>query len=215
MANSYNYEPDPNERVMWESDYIALKAEEKRKAEYERINKARQDEINRELHKEQLKIKDQIVYDEDLAAEICERISAGELLINICKDSHMPTVRRCSLWLKQNQDFQTLYNIAISDRLIIFEEEVIAIADDAARDMKEITKSGKTVKVQDADVIARAKLRVEVRFRHLKAGKPSKWGDTSTLITKSEDDMIADMPLDELEKKIADLEIKDRVIKSV
>ena len=39
-------------------------------------------------------------YDEDLAQEICERISAGELLIEICNELHMPTVRRCNQWLK-------------------------------------------------------------------------------------------------------------------
>lgn len=206
---------DPNATVMWEEDWLRLQAEKKRQAEFDRVNKAKEDAINRELHKEQLKVKDKIEYSEELATEICERISAGELLINICKDSHMPTVRRCSMWLKNESDFQALYNMAIADRLTIFEEEVISIADDAARDMKEIQKGGKTIKVQDAEVIARAKLRVEVRFRHLKAGRPQKWGETSTLITKSEDENIADMPLDELEKKIAELEHKDRVVKSI
>jgi len=178
---------DPGPTVMWEEDYERLKKQQKLDAEIERQRKAKQDAIDRELYKENQKIKDQIDYTEELATEICERISAGELLINICKDSHMPTVRRCSAWLKTEADFQALYNMAIADRLTIFEEEVISIADDAARDMKEIIKSGKTIKVQDADVIARAKLRVEVRFRHLKAGRPGKWGDSTTLITKSED----------------------------
>jgi|GEM_PF-3359984 hypothetical protein len=206
---------DPGPTVMWEEDYERLKKQQKLDAEIERQRKAKQDAIDRELYKENQKIKDQIDYTEELATEICERISAGELLINICKDSHMPTVRRCSAWLKTEADFQALYNMAIADRLTIFEEEVISIADDAARDMKEIIKSGKTIKVQDADVIARAKLRVEVRFRHLKAGRPGKWGDSTTLITKSEDENIADMPLPELEKKIAELELKDRVVKAV
>jgi hypothetical protein len=203
------------ERVVWTGDWERQKQQERAKAEQDRIAKAKQDEINRELYKEQLKIKDKIDFSEELAIEICERISAGELLINVCKDSHMPTVRRCSQWLKQHSEFSALYNEAISDRLIIFEEEVISIADDAARDMKEITKSGKQIKVQDAEVIARAKLRVEVRFRHLKAGRPQKWGDSTTIIAKNEEDSIGDMSLQDLEKKIADLEFKDRIVKSV
>ena len=32
-----------------------------------------------------------------------------------------------------------------------------------------------------------AKLRIEVRFRHLKALRPQRWGDSTTLITKSDD----------------------------
>jgi hypothetical protein len=93
---------------------------------------------------------------------------------------------------------------------------VIAIADDAARDFKEIVKNGKTIKTIDAEVIARAKLRVDVRFRHLKAGRPQKWGDTSTLITKNEDEAAIDaMTTEEMDKKIAELELKDNVIKVV
>jgi hypothetical protein len=211
MSNSYIPADAP---AMLVEDYERMKAEEKRKAEIDRIHKAKQDEINRELHKEQLKVKDKIEYSEELATEICERISAGELLINICKDSHMPTVRRCNSWLKANGDFAAVYQNAISDRLSIFEEEVISIADDATRDFKEIIKSGKTIKTQDAEVIARAKLRVDVRFRHLKAGRPKKWGETSTLITKSEEDDMAEMSLDDLEKKIADLEVKASAVKA-
>jgi hypothetical protein len=206
---------DANEQVYWEEDWERVKAQKKIDLEHERANKEKQDEINREIYKEQLKVKDAINYSESLSLEICERISAGELLINICRDSHMPTVRRCSMWLKNNTDFAALYQISIADRLTIFEEEVISIADDAANDMKTITKSGKSIKVQDAEVIARAKLRVEVRFRHLKAGRPTKWGDSTTLITKTEEDSIADMSLPELEKKIADLELKSSVVKAV
>jgi hypothetical protein len=215
MSSNPLHDISTGETVMWEEDYERLKKQQKMDAAIERSNKEKADAIARELYKEQLKIKDKIEYTEELATEICERISAGELLINICRDSHMPTVRRCSAWLKSEVDFQALYNMAIADRLTIFEEEVISIADDAARDMKEIQKSGKTIRVQDAEVIARAKLRVEVRFRHLKAGRPGKWGDSTTLITKSEDENIAEMPLSELEKKIAELEHKDRVVKAV
>jgi hypothetical protein len=213
MRPSYDIGDQP---AMLVEDYERQKAEQKAQAEAERVRKAQQDEINRELHKEQIKIKDKIDYIEELAQEICERIAAGELLINICKDEHMPTVRRCNVWLKSNDDFQILYRDSLNDRLTIFEEQVIAIADDAAHDFKEIIKNGKATKVPDAEVIARAKLRVEVRFRHLKAGRPSKWGDTSTLITKSEDEALIDnMSTDELEKKIADLEEKDNIIRVV
>jgi hypothetical protein len=215
MSSNPLHDISTGETVMWEEDYERLKKQQKMDAAIERSNKEKADALAREQFKENQKIKDKIEYTEELATEICERISAGELLINICRDSHMPTVRRCSNWLKSEADFQALYNIAIADRLTIFEEEVISIADDAARDMKEIIKSGKTIKVQDAEVIARAKLRVEVRFRHLKAGRPGKWGDSTTLITKSEDENIAEMPLSELEKKIAELEHKDRVVKAV
>jgi hypothetical protein len=132
-------------------------------------------------------------FSEPLAIEICERVSSGELLINICLDEHMPTVRRVTQWLRESPEFAALYKDSICDRLTIFEEEVIKIADD--------------------DAIARAKLRVEVRLKHLKAYKPSIWGEQSTLNVKQSDPLDLDqMTTEELAAKIAELEHKDRVV---
>ena len=105
----------------------------------------------------------------------------------MCADEHLPTVRRVTQWLRENQDFAHLYRDSINDRLTIFEEEVIKIADDASRDFRDVVRNGRTVRVLDGDAIARAKLRVEVRLKHLKAYKPSLWGETSTLNVRSSD----------------------------
>ena len=156
--------------------------------------------------------KSTIPYSEPLAIEICERVSSGELLIDICADEHLPTVRRVTQWLKESQEFAALYKESLNDRLTIFEEEVIKIADDASRDFRDVQRNGRTQRVLDGDAIARAKLRVEVRFRHLKAGNPGKWGDQSTLITKSGDEL-DHMPAEELERKLAELELKDAIVK--
>ena len=153
-----------------------------------------------------------MAYSEPLAIEICERVSSGELLIDICADEHLPTVRRMTQWLKESQEFAALYKESLNDRLTIFEEEVIKIADDASRDFRDVQRNGRTQRVLDGDAIARAKLRVEVRFRHLKAGNPGKWGDQSTLITKSGDEL-DHMPAEELERKLAELELKDAIVK--
>jgi hypothetical protein len=202
--------------AMWPEDFERKKHEEKARAERDRIEKARQDEIARERHKEQIKFKDQIDYNPELAKEICERIAAGELMLNVCRDSYMPTMRRCNAWLKTHEDFNALYKDALNDRLSVFEEETIAIADDAAADLKEVIRGGKEITVVDQEVIARAKLRVDVRFRHLKAGRPQKWGDSSTLVTKTADEEKLDaMTMAELDKTIAGFEYKNNIIKIV
>ena len=59
---------------------------------------------------------------------------------------------------------------------------MIKIADDASRDFRDVVRNGRTVRVLDGDAIARAKLRVEVRLKHLKAYKLSLWGEQSTLM---------------------------------
>ena len=75
---------------------------------------------------------------------LCERISCGELLIIICNDDHLPTMRRCKQWMGEHDDFHALYRESLNDRLDIFEEQVIQIADDASRDFKEVARNGRT-----------------------------------------------------------------------
>ena len=179
----------------------------KLKAEHEAIEAKRQAELNR--------AKAALPFSEPLAIEIAERVSSGELLINICVDEHMPTVRRVTQWLRESPEFAALYKDLISDRLTIFEEEVIKIADDASRDWREVMRNGRSTRVLDGDAIARAKLRVEVRFKHLKAYKPSLWGETSTLNVKNSDAAdIENMTSEELAAKIRELEIKENVVKA-
>jgi hypothetical protein len=127
----------------------------------------------------------------------------------------MPTMRRCHQWLKEYPEFQQLFNMSIQDRLFVFEEQVVEIADDMKNDFKTVIKNGKEKRVADPDMVARAKLRIEVRFRHLKAGKPSKWGDSTTLITKGDDSLDpANLSDEVLEARLADMESKDRIMRS-
>lgn len=80
-------------------------------------------------------------------------------------------------------------------------------------DFKTVTKNGRERRVVDPDVIMRAKLRIEVRFKYLKALRPSIWGETSTLNVKNGDQAdIENMSAAELAAKIAELEHKDRVV---
>jgi hypothetical protein len=166
-----------------QDEYVFYKAErDKREAirrQQEANEQARQANIKRR--------KDALPYSEPLALEICERISAGELLTVILLDAHLPTVRRCNAWLREHTEFRTLYEQALQDRLAIFEEQLVQIPDEAALDIQEVKKGNTVTRVLDPARITAAKLRVEVRRLHLKAGRPEKWGETSTLITKSAD----------------------------
>jgi hypothetical protein len=57
----------------------------------------------------------------------------------------------------------------------VFEEQVIQIADDMRHDFRTVIKNGQEKRVPDPDMVARAKLRIDVRFRHLKAFRPQRW----------------------------------------
>jgi hypothetical protein len=178
-----------------------LKAKEQLKAEQQRIEQERLERIKER--------KGALPYSDALAQEICERIAIGELLINICLDEHLPTLRRCNQWLQDNVDFKALYDSAINDRLSVFEEELILIADDVKNDFRTVLKNGREKRVADPEQIARARLRIEVRFKWLKALRPARWGDTSTLNVKSQDEFdTSSLSQENLEKEIADIERK-------
>jgi terminase small subunit-like protein len=176
------YSPDqariewtPVEKIeqMWNEQTRPRREQERLQAEQEAIEAKRQAEL--------FVTKGTLPFSEPLAIEMCERVSSGELLISICGDEHLPTVRRVTQWLRESPEFAALYKDSINDRLTIFEEEVIKIADDASRDFRDVVRNGRTTRVLDGDAIARAKLRVEIRLKHLRAFKPSIWGESQTL----------------------------------
>jgi hypothetical protein len=157
------------------------------KAELKRLYQIQEEAKAREHFKREQARKDLIPYSEAIASAICGRISAGEFLTLICLDGDMPTVRGTHQWFREHPDFAALHKEAVNNRLDIFEDEVVTIADDSERDFKMVTKHGKQAKVLDADVISRAKLRIDARKAHLKAYRPSVWGEQSTLNVKQDE----------------------------
>jgi hypothetical protein len=212
-AEASDEEVFANEIIIWsDEERVSFKKERERRTTEKREE---QERIERERFQKLNAIKENLTYSDTLAQEICERISAGALLTSMCREDDMPTMRRCHQWLKERPEFQSLFNMSIQDRLFVFEEEVVEIADDMKDDFKTVIKNGKEKRVADPEMVARAKLRIEVRFKHLKAGKPSKWGDVSTLITKSDDpNSVANLSAEELEKRLADLDGKNSVFRS-
>jgi hypothetical protein len=206
-----DFAPDPQKQYtsIEERDEVV-----RHKAELKRLYRIQEEAKAKAAFKIDEARKDQIPYSEALAIEICGRISAGEFLTIICQDYDMPTVRNANEWLRDHSDFAALHREAVNSRLNIFEDELCTIADDSEKDFKVVTKPGKQVKVLDADVVTRAKLRIEVRRAHLRAFRPERWSEQSTLNVHNTGDDISDMPLDELEKKLADLEHKSNVVKA-
>ena len=145
----------------------------------DRWEKIRAEEAENKRRRSIVRAKETLPDPNELAQELCERVAVGELLITICEDEHLPSMRQCNRWLQQYPEFNQLYQSAIQDRLKYFEEEVIKIADDMRDDFKTIIKNGQEKRVPNPEMVARAKLRIEVRFRHLRAGRPQRWGEVT------------------------------------
>jgi hypothetical protein len=199
-------------------DFRQTKAKlDREQKEWEDAQKKIRDEkeaAEKKVRDEFIRRKEALPYSDSLAQEICERIAVGELLINICEDAHLPTMRRTNQWMHEHTEFAQLYQSAINDRLSVFEEQVIQIADDMRHDFRTVIKNGQEKRVPDPDMVARAKLRIDVRFRHLKAGRPQKWGDATTLTVKNDDPFdTSNMSAEQLEAEIAAIENKSRISK--
>ncbi len=206
----------PMMRVATLEDMYDPGSEQRRIENHIRCEKERLERQEEERLKALIAVRDVMAYSEAIAHELVERISAGEFLVTICNDENMPTMRRCNQWMRENIDFQGAYKDAIERRLDIFEDQLITICDDASKDFRLVNKRGKQVRVFDPEAILRSKLRVEARRWHLKAYRPAKWGETSTLNVREADAFDPqNMTEDELNKTIAEIEKKSGIVKRV
>ena len=200
------------EVVVWQGEGDIYNAE---KAKRLRARNEERRRIERERMERLKQRKNAVIYSDELAQEICERIASGELLTVICLDEHMPTVRKANTWLHEHTEFKILFDQSLQDRLNIFEEQIIQFPDEAAHEYIEVKKGNTVQRVQDTGKVQAAKLQVEVRRLHLKAGRPAKWGDSATIITKSADEFDpANMSAEDLERHIAEIEKKSRVVRA-
>lgn len=194
--------------------YVEWNKREAEKEAREQAKEQQRQRLEQDRMARLMRQKDAIQYTDEVAQEICERVSIGELLIDICEMENMPSMRRCKQWLNQNAEFNMLYKSARDDRLDVFEEQVLKIADDAKNDYKNVIKNGKEKRIPDTEQVNRAKLRIDTRFRYLKAMRPSRWGDVSTVNLNNADNFDpAKFDVDELEREIAEIEKKDRSVR--
>jgi hypothetical protein len=116
-------------------------------------------------------------YSEAIAAEICERLAAGESLKAICRDEHMPpdpTVRR---WvIVDEQGFAAQYVRARDIALDRMADEIVEIADNPQ--IGEKIKHGKDgTEITEGDMIEHRRLRVDARKWYLCKLAPKRYGD--------------------------------------
>jgi len=117
-------------------------------------------------------------YTAEIAAEICERLAAGESLNAICRDEHMPSRKVVHEWVAADRNgFRYNYAHARAMQADLMADEIIEIADEARNDW--VMRDGR--RVFDRENINRARLRIDAR-KWLMAGlAPKKWGNRSVI----------------------------------
>lgn len=115
-------------------------------------------------------------YTPELAAEICERLSNGEPLRQICRDEHMPAWQKIYEWMAKDNE---LSGAIARARVLGYEaiaEETLLIADTPKWGTKEtVGKDGATVTKED--MLGHRKLQIETRLKLLAKWDPKRYGD--------------------------------------
>lgn len=100
-------------------------------------------------------------FTQEIADEICSRLSKGETLVDICKDEWMPATRTVYLWKDVHPEFDTQFVRAREIGFDLIANDCVSIADNTT---------------PDADV-QRDRLRVETRLKLLAKWDPRRYGD--------------------------------------
>lgn len=125
-------------------------------------------------------------YTEAVGDEICERISNGESLRQICADESLPSRSSVFRWLDDPEmvAFRNQYARAHEFQAEHYAAEIVGIADEEVtmvRAEKHGTKdedgNGNTEVVFDAAAVARNRLRVDARKWVASKLSPKKYGD--------------------------------------
>lgn len=119
-------------------------------------------------------------YKPAVAKAICERLSKGEPLAEICRSEGMPPVRTVSHWKERVPTFLADFVRARDDGYDAIAAECLRIADATENDTMMVGTGVNAHEAANTEWISRSKLRVETRLKLLAKWDPRRYGDKMT-----------------------------------
>ena len=120
-------------------------------------------------------------YTQELADEICERLSEGQSLRTVCSDDKMPSRKTVFSWMRKHPDFLNQYARAKQEAADALAEEILDISDDAEAAIKG------TAEKKSSAMAQAYRLRVDTRKFIMAKMKPKKYGEKIDLTTNGKD----------------------------
>jgi hypothetical protein len=141
----------------------------------------------------------------EIAAEICERLAAGESLRSICRDEHMPARSTVAQWhINDVQGFSAQYTHAREMGLDEIADELLDISDDGSNDWMERNDPDNPGYVLNGEHSSRSRLRLDTRKWYLSKLAPKRYGDKQA-VELSGHLALGDMTEDEIRAELAAL----------
>lgn len=121
-------------------------------------------------------------YSEEIARSICEQLSEGIPLREICRQEGMPAWRTVYDWMWKNEALSTAIAHARDIGYDKMAEECLYIADNLHIGQKKVYSSGAeegedSMTVTEEDMLGHRKLQIETRLKLLAKFNPKRYGD--------------------------------------
>ena len=122
-------------------------------------------------------------YDPEIAKQMCEQLSEGIPLREICRQEGFPAWRTVYDWMARDPDLSTAIAHARDVGYDAIAEDCLRIADTQLIG-EEITETedeeGKKISIKKVDMLGHRKLQIETRLKLLAKFNPKKYGDRVT-----------------------------------
>ena len=125
-------------------------------------------------------------YSPEVATEICEGLSEGIPLREICRREHMPEWRTVYDWMWRDEALSTAIEHARNIGYDKMAEECLAIADTPVEGRKIVESDDGKVMYTREDMLGHRKLQIETRLKLLAKFNPKKYGDRAILAGDAE-----------------------------
>lgn len=125
-------------------------------------------------------------YSKEIEDEICDKISRGVTLSDICRQEHIPDRTVVYDWLKVNETFSQRFAHAREVGFDAIAEDTLDIADNASNDWMTRYVNENPELVLNSEHVQRSKLRIETRLKLLAKWNPKKYGDKIEVDAKIE-----------------------------
>ena len=147
-------------------------------------------------------------YTPELAAEICERLSNGEPLRQICRDDHMPAWTRIYDWMGRDEQLSGAIARAREQGADAIAEEALEILDTPPERI--LTKTGEVI---DSGYVTWQRNRAELRLKLLAKWHPKKYGDRQIIMGDKENPLEIKADVTVFDTILTNLELPKQVKK--
>lgn len=146
-------------------------------------------------------------YSPEIADEICQRLSEGEPLRQICRDEHMPAWQKIYEWMMKDEKLSGAIAHARDMGYDAMAEECLIIADTPQLGQAQVMDD-KGSRITIEDMLGHRKLQIETRLKLLAKFNPKKYGDKVQVSGDPENPMQTKVTFDVFDTLLETLEAR-------